>query len=154
MPRDSINPAWSPDGKTILCVVNQPGDALTGLMAVNASNGQQRLIMSADSALANPTWLPEGRGVLVVDRGRASNFTQFQIAFVVYPEGRMEPVTRDTNNYSGLSVSANGQVLATVLSEDRWNLECDVWHVGRRVTRVRSAPRRPSPTFLGRMTGG
>jgi serine/threonine protein kinase len=118
-----FNPAWSPDGKTILCVVNQPGDALTGLMAVSTSNGRQHLILSADSVLANPTWLPEGRGLLVIDRGRASNFTQFQVAFVVYPEGRMEPVTRDTNNYSGLSVSANGQVLATVLSEDRWNLE-------------------------------
>jgi eukaryotic-like serine/threonine-protein kinase len=118
-----FNPAWSPDGKTILCVVNQPGDALTGLMAVSTGDGRQHLILSADSALANPTWLPEGRGLLVIDRGRASNFTQFQVAFVIYPEGRMEPVTRDTNNYSGLSVSANGQVLATVLSEDRWNLE-------------------------------
>ena len=28
-----VNPAWSPDGKTILCVVNQPGNSLTGLMA-------------------------------------------------------------------------------------------------------------------------
>jgi serine/threonine protein kinase len=117
------NPSWSPDGKTILCVVNQPGDALTGLMAVDVSNGQQHLVLSADSALANPTWLPEGRGVLVVDRGRSSNFTQFQISFVPYPEARLEPVTRDTNNYSGLSVSANGVVLSTVLSEDRWNLE-------------------------------
>ncbi len=117
-----FNPAWSPDGKTILCVVNQPGDALTGLIAVDASTGKQRLVMTADSALANPTWLPDGRGLLVVDRGRASNFTQFQISFVVYPEGRMEPVTRDTNNYYSLSLAANGQVLASVLAEDRWNL--------------------------------
>ena len=117
------NPSWSPDGKTILCVVNQPGDALTGLMAVDVSNGQQHLILSADSALANPTWLPEGRGVLVVDRGRSSNYTQFQISFVAYPEGRLDPVTRDTNNYADLSLSANGDVLSTVLSEDRWNLE-------------------------------
>ena len=117
-----FNPAWSPDGKTILCVVNQPGDALTGLMAVDVGTGKQRLVMTADSALANPTWLPDGRGVFVVDRGRSSNFTQFQISFVVYPEGRMEPVTRDTNNYYSLSLAANGQVLASVLSEDRWNL--------------------------------
>ena len=117
------NPSWSPDGRTILCVVNQPGDALTGLMAVDVSNGKQHLILGADSALANPTWLPDGRGVLVIDRGRSSNFTQFQISFVAYPEGRVEPVTRDTNNYSSLSVSASGEVLSTVLSEDRWNLE-------------------------------
>ncbi len=117
------NPSWSPDGKTILCVANQPGDALTGLMAVDVSNGQQHLILGADSALANPTWLPGGRGVLVVDRGRSSNYTQLQISFVPYPEARVEPVTRDTNNYSGLSLSANGEILSTVMSEDRWNLE-------------------------------
>ena len=34
------NPAWSPDGKTILCVVNQPGDALTGLVAVDVATGR------------------------------------------------------------------------------------------------------------------
>ena len=35
----------------------------------------------------------------------------------------MDPVTRDTNDYSDLSLAANGQVLASVLSEGRWNLE-------------------------------
>jgi eukaryotic-like serine/threonine-protein kinase len=116
------NPAWSPDGKIILCVVNQPGDALAGLMAVDARNGQQHLVLSSDSGFASPTWLPDGRGLLVLERSRMSSFTQQQIVFVVYPEGRRDPVTRDTNNYSDLSVAANGQVLATVLSEDRWNL--------------------------------
>ena len=116
------NPAWSPDGKTILCVVNQPGDALSGLMAVDARSGQQRLVLSSDSGLASPTWLPDGSGLLVLERTRSSNFTLQQIVFVVYPEGRTDPVTRDTNNYSDLSVAANGQVLATVLSEGRYNL--------------------------------
>ena len=117
------SPAWSPDGKTILCMANQPGDALTGLMAVDAHSGQQHLVLSSDSALANPTWLPDGNGLLVLERTRSSNFNLQQIVFVVYPEGRIDPLTRDTNNYSDLSVAATGQVLATVLSEGRWNLE-------------------------------
>jgi len=117
------SPAWSPDGKTILCMANQPGDALTGLMAVDARSGQQHLVLSSDSALANPTWLPDGNGLLVLERTRSSNFNLQQIVFVVYPEGKIEPLTRDTNNYSDLSVAATGQVLATVLSEGRWNLE-------------------------------
>ena len=116
------NPAWSPDGKTILCVVLQPGDALSGLVAVDAHNGQQHLVLSSDSALASPTWLPDGSGLLVLERSRSSNFSQQQIVFVVYPDGKMDAVTRDTNNYSDLGVAANGQVLATVLSEGRWNL--------------------------------
>ncbi len=116
------NPAWSPDGKTILCVVNQPGDALTGLTAVDARSGQQHLVLTSDSGLASPTWLPDGSGLLVLERTRASNFALQQIVFVVYPEGKIDPVTRDTNNYADLSVAANGQVLATVLSEGRYNI--------------------------------
>ncbi len=117
-----LNPAWSPDGNTILCVVTQPGDSLTGLMAVDVHSGKQRLILSSDSSLLLPTWLPDGRGLLVQNVTRDSNFTQRQIAYVVYPEGRIDPITRDTNNYSDLSLAANGQVLATVLSEQRYNL--------------------------------
>jgi eukaryotic-like serine/threonine-protein kinase len=117
------NPAWSPDGTTIMCVANQPGDALTGLMAVDARNGQQHLVLSSDSALISATWMPDGHGLLALERSRSSNFTQEQIVFVIYPIGRMDPVTRDTNDYSDLSVAANGQVLASVLSEGRWNLE-------------------------------
>jgi len=117
------SPAWSPDGKTILCMVSQPGDAVSGLMAVDARNGQQHLVLSSDSGLISPTWMPDGHGLLVLERSRASNFAQEQIVYVIYPLGRLDPVTRDTNNYSDLSVAANGQVLATVLSEGRWNLQ-------------------------------
>jgi Tol biopolymer transport system component len=118
-----FNPAWSPDGKTILAVMLQPGDNLTGLMAIDADNGQQHLILGSDSNFISPTWLPDGSGLLVLDSGPLSNYTQKQIVFVSYPDGHMDPITRDTNNYSDLSVAANGQVLATVLSEGRWNLQ-------------------------------
>src|SRR3984957_8408919 len=117
-----FSPAWSPDGKTILCVVNQPSDALTGLVAVEVSTGQQRLVASSADALGVPIWLPDGKGLLALDSSRSTNYTRAQIVFVSYPDGKVTPVTRDTNNYSDLSLAANGQVLATVLSEGRWNL--------------------------------
>ena len=115
-------PAWSPDGKTILCTVNQPGDAISGLVAVDAGTGQQRLILSSPDALAFPTWMPDGKGLLALDSDRSTNYTRLQIVYISYPDGRVTPITRDTNNYSDLSLAANGQVLATVLSEGRWNL--------------------------------
>jgi serine/threonine protein kinase len=103
------SPAWSPDGKTIVCAVSQPAGALSGLMAVDARNGQQHLVLSSDSVLNTPTWMPDGSALLVLEANRASNFTQQQIAYVIYPEGRVDPVTRDTNFYSDLSLAANGQ---------------------------------------------
>jgi serine/threonine protein kinase len=117
------NPAWSPDGKTILCVVNQPGDAFSGLMAVDVATGKQRLVMSSDSGLGSPTWLPDGRGLLALSSDRSTSFTRSQIVFIAYPDAGVEPVTRDTNDYSTLSLAANGQTLATVSSEGRWNLQ-------------------------------
>lgn len=132
------NPAWSPDGKTILCVVTQPGDALSGLVAVDAGTGQQHLILSSGDALAFPIWMPDGKGLLALDSDRSTNYTRSQIVFISYPGGKVNPITRDTNNYSDLSLAASGQVLATVLSEGRWNLwvisstggGADAWQIG------------------------
>jgi serine/threonine protein kinase len=117
------NPAWSPDGKTILCVMSQPENAVTGLVAVDAVNGQQHFVLGSDSALGLPTWFPDGSGLLMLQRSRTNNFSRNQIAYMPFPPGQIEPVTRDTNDYSDLSLAGTGQVLATILSEGRWNLE-------------------------------
>jgi Tol biopolymer transport system component len=117
-----LAPAWSPDGQTILCAANQPGNALTGFVAVDANTGRQHVILSSADALTLPTWMPDGKGLLALDSDRFTNYTRAQIVFVSYPDGKMSRITRDTNDYSDLSLAANGQVLATVLSEGRWNL--------------------------------
>jgi serine/threonine protein kinase len=110
-------PAWSPDGKTIMCFVLQPGDALTGLMAVDAKTGRQQLFLSFAVDLGLPIWMPDNNGLLLL-----VGYPRQQIFFVSYPEGKVTPITRDTNNYSDLSVASSGRELATVLSEDHWNL--------------------------------
>ncbi len=120
--QELYNPAWSPDGKTIVCNVVQPGEADSGLMAVDASTGKQQLFLSSDDFLALPTWMPDGTGLLVLDSNQASNYARSQIVFVSYPEGKLNPITRDTNNYFYPSVASSGHELATVLSEERWNL--------------------------------
>ena len=116
------DPAWSPDGKTIMCGVTQPADSPSGLMAVDAKTGQQRLFLGSPDYLNYPTWMPDGSSLLILNSGPSSNYRRRQIALMSYPERRLNPVTRDTNNYSALSIASNGEVLATVLSESHWNL--------------------------------
>src|SRR5713226_9081587 len=113
-----VDPAWSPDGKTIVCVVAQPGGALSGLVAVDVASGKQNLFFTSNTSfLSRPVWLPDGTGLLA-----SGGSPRQQISVVSYPEGKSHAVTRDTNNYSDLSLAADGHTLATVLNQVHLNL--------------------------------
>ncbi|HSY93480.1 MAG TPA: protein kinase [Candidatus Binatus sp.] len=117
------DPAWSPDGKTIACVIYQQGDALTSLMAVDAITGKQNLIFeSKDGFLANHTWLPDGAGLLALYRGTGANINRRQIVEISYRDRKARAVTHDINDYSALSLSADGHMVATVLNQDHFDL--------------------------------
>jgi len=87
---EEINgPTWSPDGKVIVVSVTQPGDALSGLTAIEVASGKRKLLLSSkDALLSSPLWLPNGSGLIYLSSGEASNFTQRQIRYVSYPDGR------------------------------------------------------------------
>jgi eukaryotic-like serine/threonine-protein kinase len=116
------DPAWSPDGKTIVCVVFHLGDALTSLVAADATNGKQdTLFESKDAILSKPAWLPNG-DLLALSFGRDTGFTRQQIVEISYRDHTARPITHDFNNYSDLSVSADGHMAATVLNQDHFDL--------------------------------
>ncbi len=114
--------SWSPDGKSLVCGILQPDTALAGLVETDVSTGQQKIFFHTNGILSDITWLPDGKGLLVLSRDQTSNYTRNQIGYVSYPDGKYRAVTRDINNYSGLSVAADGHTLATVLNEGHWNL--------------------------------
>ena len=117
------DPAWSPDGKTIVCVIQQPGDAIGGLMAVDAISGRQDLIFAFnDGIVLNPVWLPDGSGLLALYAGRETSFTRQQIVEISTRDHTSRAVTHDINDYSDLSLSADGRMLATVLREGHYGL--------------------------------
>ena len=117
-------PDWSPDGKVIACETFDVANGLVRLVAVDKSSGQSKAFFSSiERIVDHPAWLPDGSGVLVMEKEKSSNFTRTQIGFVSYPGGIYSPVTRDTNSYSDLSVAGSGHLFATVQSEDRWNLQ-------------------------------
>jgi serine/threonine protein kinase len=113
------DPAWSPDGKTIACVIHgQPGHSL--LVAVDAITGKQSPIFDSNDLYLNKiAWLPDGDDLLALNSGRGG---RSQIVDVSFRDHRSRAVTHDVNNYSDLSLSADGHMLATVLSQGRADL--------------------------------
>lgn len=117
------DPAWSPDGKTIIAVILEPADAISGLMAVDTTTGKQNLAFAAkDAGLGKPTWLPDGAGLLAISSDRETNFSRQQIVEISYGDKKIHPVTHDINSYSDLSLSADGGMLATVVSQDHFDV--------------------------------
>jgi serine/threonine protein kinase len=114
------DPAWSPDGKTIVSTVSQPGGAFSGLVAIDVESGKRNLfVTSNDKFFQRPVWLPDGSGLLVL--GAGPYFTQTQIVFISFPAGRLFPVTRDANSYADLNLAGDGHAMATVLSQTHLN---------------------------------
>ena len=112
------DPAWSPDGRSIVCMVMQPGDAFSGLLTLDVASGKQKLFFTSGATIVQrPVWMPDQSGLLA-----QSIFTRNQIVFVSYPDGRIHDVTRDTNNYSEPSLAADGHTLVSVLSQSHYNL--------------------------------
>ena len=105
--------AWSPDGKTIVTPLSQPGDALGGLDAIDVQTGKRHpFLISKDLFFSRPVWLPDGRGLLALAAPAFS--IQNQIFHISYPSGKVSALTRDTNSYTDLSLAADGRTLATV----------------------------------------
>jgi serine/threonine protein kinase len=117
-------PAWAPDGKTIVCQVVDYEKGLIRLVAVDTATGARNAFYSSNERIFDKaSWLPDGRGMVGLAREVSSNFTRTQIGFLTYPKGEYSPVTRDTNSYSDLSVAGSGPLLATVQNEDHWGLQ-------------------------------
>jgi eukaryotic-like serine/threonine-protein kinase len=116
--REGINdPAWSPDGKTMVGMVLQPGNAFSGLEAIELANQKSRIFFTSDNIVQRPVWMPDGKGLVALAQMNTN-----QIVYVSYPDGKSHPVTRDTNNYSDPSVAGDGRSIATVMSEGHRNL--------------------------------
>jgi eukaryotic-like serine/threonine-protein kinase len=124
---DNVNqfladPAWSPDGKTILCVSFGRGSG-NHAVAVDAITGKQSIIIDyKEGYLHDPAWLPDGHALMAVALGDETNFTRYQIVQISYPDGILKTITHDIGDYSDISLSANGKMLATVMSQAHYDL--------------------------------
>jgi len=106
--------AWSPDGKEIAFPASQPGEALGGINLFDLDTGKIQTLAFADKEVWEMTWSAGGDGLFVIYQQKGPNFNRRQIGYVALAEGQLRPISRDTNSYATLSLSADGKTLATV----------------------------------------
>jgi eukaryotic-like serine/threonine-protein kinase len=118
-----FDPAWSPDGKTIVCVIVQPGDAASGLVAIDSLTGKQRVFSESKLGfLTKPLWLPTGKGLLALSHDKETRYARHRIVEISYPDGTARAVTHDISDYADLSLAADGHTLATVMQQSHYDL--------------------------------
>ncbi|MGA8674580.1 MAG: protein kinase [Candidatus Acidiferrales bacterium] len=108
--------AWSPDGKRIALGYPYRFGALSAIqMADMAFAAFQPLVRWKDRDINELLWATDGRGLFTAYGPRVSPPPpRLQIGFIAYPEGGFTPVTKDTNSYQTLTLSADGRSLAAV----------------------------------------
>ncbi|HKV42798.1 MAG TPA: DPP IV N-terminal domain-containing protein, partial [Blastocatellia bacterium] len=123
-PGGFIQPAWSPDGKTIACLaLNFTGGYHFELIAVPAAGGAEKPVGSTRwGYVTGLDWLSDGTGLVVAALFRAGAQSLQQLWRVSYPDGKPHQITNDLNNYAGVSLTTDSSAMATVQAEVISNL--------------------------------
>ncbi len=111
--------ALSPDGKTAVgSMIDQQTKSLVALTGIDVSTGSQKTIVRPPFVMLNSlAWLPDGRELVAISLSAETNFASAQIGLIGYPDGKLLPVTADTNTYANLSVSSDGKTIATIMQQ-------------------------------------
>ncbi|HEY6302896.1 MAG TPA: protein kinase [Terriglobales bacterium] len=105
--------AWSPDGKKI-AYPDLPRGAFGGMGLFDVDHGKTQTLTFADKYVLALQWSAGGDGLFVTYQQKGPDFNRGQIGFVSLSDGQVRPISRDTNSYSTLTLSADGRTLATV----------------------------------------
>jgi eukaryotic-like serine/threonine-protein kinase len=129
--------AWSPNGKEIAVGAGKTFPQEYHPVAVDVASGKVHDIGPRRWFLVRQlAWLPDGRNLLMITNDFSAP-AQNQIWQVSYPSGHLSRITNDLNNYVGLSVTANGNTLATIKEEITSNISVaskGEWNRPRQVT--------------------
>ncbi|MDI1241155.1 MAG: protein kinase [bacterium] len=112
--------AWSPDGgKLITGAGNRESGFLTktDLVEISIEDKKARPINGTREFfhINNIVWFADGSGVLF--SGRETQNSPNQIWRASYPDGTIDPVTNDFNDYLDVSISDDGKSVATLKAD-------------------------------------
>jgi serine/threonine protein kinase/Tol biopolymer transport system component len=121
---DSLVPAWSPDGKTIVIPIVQPSpDALGALLAIDVATGKHQVLSAnADNVFYSPAWMPGGKGLILPVGMIGTGHLNAQLGLLGYPDGELRQLTNDTNNYLQPSVASDGRSVVATQSQSSFAL--------------------------------
>jgi serine/threonine protein kinase len=107
--------AWFPDGNQIALVIPGPGEARVSIQLHDLISAKVRtLARFSDLPLNSIVWLPDRRGLLATYQRDIGFVARSQIGVISNPSGQFHTITKDTNDYQTLTLSADGKTLATV----------------------------------------
>jgi eukaryotic-like serine/threonine-protein kinase len=107
--------AWIPNGNQVVKEQYSVGDDLTTIKIIDMTSGESKTVTSYKvNYLERLVWLPDGKSLLATYQDPSTNYARYQIGLMSYPGGRFHPVTKDTNSYATLTISADAKTLATV----------------------------------------
>jgi eukaryotic-like serine/threonine-protein kinase len=120
----AMDPAWSPDGKVIVCVGQNGDESFPHLFGINIETKTETPITTQRwNGMGGLAWLPDMSGILVVASEETSS--NRQIWEILYPGGEARRITNDTVNYGTndivnygeIGLTKDGQALVTTRSE-------------------------------------
>ena len=117
-------PAWSPDGRTIASTAFSL--AVNGLkvVEVQVADGSLKDIAAPGwHFIRRIAWLTDKSGLLILGADKPSGRYNQQIWRISYPDGEVRRITTDSNNYVGMSLSADSGALAAV----QYNVLSNIW---------------------------
>jgi Tol biopolymer transport system component/DNA-binding winged helix-turn-helix (wHTH) protein len=124
LPGRAWGPAWSPDGELIAFALrkDEPDGKYWSVVTVRIKDKTvQQITFQKWAGLGQLAWLSDGSGIIVAAADEESNPAQ-QVWHVSYPSGEVRRITNDTNDYSGVTLTANSTALVTVQAEQRSNI--------------------------------
>jgi len=104
-------PSWSADGRLIALPVT--GENGAGVLVYPTSGGKPTILPFA-GYVASVAWLPDQSSLLVTTSISTSFMDEDQIWQQPFPSGEPQRVTNDLNDYSGVSLTADGKQFTTV----------------------------------------